>query len=225
MNIGVILNRVFRINNNPLFEYINQQKDDIDKCYLIIPKETFEEEGTDKKANYYYGTLEKFLYQLKEHHIEPYVINYSELGMFCTEHDIKEIVMAGDIMSYHQDLTKDLFIDWAWGEDYFRKKLIDYDAASNVHGWQWSASTGTDAVPYFRMFNPTRQSERFDKDALYIKKYIPIFDHVPAKFLHHPFQYQTQLVKKGIQLGEDYPKPIVDHKVAREYVMTIFKNI
>lgn len=128
-------------------------------------------------------------------------------------------------MVVSQFLTKDLFIDWAWGEDYFRKKLIDYDAASNVHGWQWSASTGTDAVPYFRMFNPTRQSERFDKDALYIKKYIPIFDNVPAKFLHHPFQYQTQLVKKGIQLGEDYPKPIVDHKVAREYVMTIFKNI
>ena len=60
MNIGVILNRVFRINNNPLFEYINQQKDAFDKCYLIIPKETFEEKGTDKKANYYYGTLEKF---------------------------------------------------------------------------------------------------------------------------------------------------------------------
>ena len=103
MNIGVILNRVFRINNNPLFEYINQQKDAFDKCYLIIPKETFEEKGTDKKANYYYGTLEKFLYKLKEHHIEPYVIDYSELGMFCTEHDIKEIVMAGDIMSYHQE--------------------------------------------------------------------------------------------------------------------------
>lgn len=56
-----------------------------------------------------------------------------------------------------------------WGEEYFRQKLIDYDAASNVHGWQWSASTGTDAVPYFRMFNPVRQSERFDKKALYIK--------------------------------------------------------
>ena len=68
-----------------------------------------------------------------------------------------------------QFLTKDLFIDWTWGENFFRKYLIDYDAASNVHGWQWSASTGTDAVPYFRMFNPIRQSERFDPKALYIK--------------------------------------------------------
>lgn len=66
-------------------------------------------------------------------------------------------------MVVSQFLTKDLFIDWTWGEEYFRQKLIDYDAASNVHGWQWSASTGTDAVPYFRMFNPVRQSERFDK--------------------------------------------------------------
>ena len=66
-------------------------------------------------------------------------------------------------MVVSQFLTKNLFIDWTWGEEYFRQYLIDYDNASNVHGWQWSASTGTDEVPYFRMFNPIRQSERFDK--------------------------------------------------------------
>ncbi len=72
-------------------------------------------------------------------------------------------------MVVSQFLTKNLFIDWTWGEEYFRQYLIDYDNASNVHGWQWSASTGTDAVPYFRMFNPIRQSERFDAQGYFIK--------------------------------------------------------
>lgn len=128
-------------------------------------------------------------------------------------------------MVVSQFLTKDLFIDWTWGEDYFRKKLIDFDSASNVHGWQWSASTGTDAAPYFRMFSPTRQSERFDKDALYIKKYIPELDDMSAKWLHEPLKHQSQLEKEGVKLGEDYPEPIVDHKSAREYVMSTFKNL
>ena len=457
MNIGVILNRVFRINHNPLFEYINQQRDDNEQCFLIIPQEIFDEEGTEKKKNFYYGVLQSFLKELKKYDIEPFLIEYSELGDFCSNNDINEIVVAGDIMSYHletydirhlkkafekydinvttiranhyfkpsatmnkqgepykvftsfykahrsslrqhdgyhyklkalaeicvksqqqlkkdyakyglseqqavtswntfldqdiqqyeenreylpevltsqlsivlayglidikqimtqllnsydedennaeqfirelmfrefyyvlmtqypntaheafndkyksikwrydnddfkhwsegttgyplvdaamaelnqtgfmhnrmrmvvsQFLTKDLFIDWTWGEDYFRRKLIDFDSASNVHGWQWSASTGTDAVPYFRMFNPIRQSERFDKDALYIKKFIPQFDHVPAKLIHNPLKNQDKLKQEGITLDEDYPKPIVDHKSARDVVITTFKNI
>lgn len=84
-----------------------------------------------------------------------------------------------------------MFIDWTWGEDYFRRKLIDFDSASNVHGWQWSASTGTDAVPYFRMFNPSRQSERFDKDALYIKTFIPQLNDVTPKLLHEPINHEA----------------------------------
>lgn len=83
-----------------------------------------------------------------------------------------------------QFLTKDLLIDWHWGETYFKDKLIDYDNASNVHGWQWSASTGTDAVPYFRMFNPIKQSERFDQNALYIKQWLPTFNNVDSHLLH-----------------------------------------
>ncbi|MCI2948201.1 DNA photolyase family protein [Staphylococcus caledonicus] len=457
MNIGVILNRVFRVNNNPLFEYISQQQEDIDKCYLIIPQELFEEDGTELKERYYYGTLDKFLKELHKHDIEPFLIDYSQLGDFSKDKGISEVVVAGDIMSYHQEaydirhlkkafekydvtvttlranhyfkpsstmnkqgepykvftsfykahrsklrqhssydyklkdiakiavksqqtldkevaqeglsesqaiknwneylendiqkydtnreylpevltsqlsivlayglidinqiiaqllesyeedesniekfirelmfrefyyvlmtqypntaheafnekyrqikwsndnknfqhwceeqtgfplvdaamaelnntgfmhnrmrmvvsqfLTKDLFIDWTWGEDYFRKKLIDFDSASNVHGWQWSASTGTDAVPYFRMFNPIRQSERFDKDALYIKKFIPLFDDISAKLIHDPLKNKAQLEEEGVKLGTDYPQPIVDHKNAREYVMETFKSI
>ena len=84
-----------------------------------------------------------------------------------------------------QFLTKELFIDWTWGENYFKNLLIDYDAASNVHGWQWSASTGTDAVPYFRMFNPIRQSERFDKKVYTLKHTCPNgLMYLPAMFMN-----------------------------------------
>lgn len=124
-----------------------------------------------------------------------------------------------------QFLTKHLFTDWRKGETYFRHQLIDYDNASNVHGWQWAASTGTDAVPYFRMFNPVRQSERFDSDGAYIKKYLKIFKDVPAKYLHHPEKNNKVLEEKyNIKIGEDYPKRIVDHSEARDFIMDIFKQ-
>ncbi|NJH96785.1 FAD-binding domain-containing protein, partial [Staphylococcus agnetis] len=119
-----------------------------------------------------------------------------------------------------------LLIDWTWGEAYFREQLIDYDNASNVHGWQWSASTGTDAVPYFRMFNPIRQSERFDAQGYFVKSEFPLFDDVPAKYIHHPSAYREELNETyHIKIGEDYPDVIVDHKASRERVMTVFKSL
>ncbi len=97
-------------------------------------------------------------------------------------------------------LTKHLLIDWRWGEVYFAKKLLDFDLASNNGGWQWAAGTGTDAQPYFRVFNPDSQTEKFDKDLKYIKKWIP-------------------------ELGtSNYPKPIVDHKFARERAIDTYKK-
>ena len=456
MAIGIILNRVFRLKSNPLLEYVSQNKEKIDKCYLIIPKEQFETES-EMKANYYKGSLQKFVNELNKQEIEPFIMPYEELIGFCKDKDIHQVVIAGDIMSYHHEtydilhqnhlfekasikvvslranhyfklnktrnhqgepykvftsfykkwrpylmkgkehsydlrdiakiavksqqiikgdyekfgiselnaqqcwskfldqdienyktnreylpevltsqlsiylayglidikqifndlldnydkdeqnyeafirelifrefyyvlithypetahvafkekyqnlewsynkgdfklwkegktgfpiidaamgeinrtgymhnrmrmvvsqfLTKDLFIDWTWGEDYFRQKLIDYDAASNVHGWQWSASTGTDAAPYFRMFNPIRQSERFDKEALYIKTFVPQFNDIDAKYLHDTHKHQNQLQSQGIELGKDYPKQMVDHGKSREYVMSAFKAL
>jgi deoxyribodipyrimidine photo-lyase len=97
-------------------------------------------------------------------------------------------------------LTKHLMIDWRWGEAYFAKKLLDYELASNNGGWQWAAGTGTDAQPYFRVFNPTSQTEKFDKDLKYIKKWIP--------------EFQT----------EKYPEPIVDHKFARQRAIDTYKS-
>lgn len=128
-------------------------------------------------------------------------------------------------MVVSQFLTKHLFIDWTMGEDYFRQYLIDYDNASNVHGWQWSASTGTDAVPYFRMFNPIRQSERFDAQGYFIKTQLAVFDDVPSKYIHNPTKHKDLLKDKyNIEIGKDYPQAIVDHKESRDYVMHKFKQ-
>lgn len=97
-------------------------------------------------------------------------------------------------------LTKHLLIDWRWGEAYFAKKLLDFELSSNNGGWQWAAGTGTDAQPYFRVFNPESQTEKFDKELKYIKKWVPEFG-TPA-----------------------YPKPMVDHKFARERAINTYKT-
>jgi deoxyribodipyrimidine photo-lyase len=96
-------------------------------------------------------------------------------------------------------LTKHLLIDWRWGEAYFAKKLLDFDLAANNGGWQWAASSGCDAAPYFRVFNPYLQAEKFDPESRYVKKWVP-------------------------EIGSSgYPKPIVDHSFARKRVLDVYK--
>ncbi|MDN8598054.1 deoxyribodipyrimidine photo-lyase [Citrobacter sp. S2-9] len=107
-------------------------------------------------------------------------------------------------------LVKDLLIDWREGERYFMSQLIDGDLAANNGGWQWAASTGTDAAPYFRIFNPTTQGEKFDRDGDFIRRWVPELRNVPGKAIHTPW---TWAQKEGVTL--DYPPPIVDHKQAR----------
>lgn len=96
-------------------------------------------------------------------------------------------------------------------------QLIDGDLAANNGGWQWSASTGTDAAPYFRIFNPTTQGERFDPQGKFIRQYLPELADVPDKFIHQPHKWAEQQ-----HLNLDYPKPIVDHKQARLQTLTAF---
>ena len=114
-------------------------------------------------------------------------------------------------------LVKDLQIDWRWGERYFAEKLIDFDLAANNGGWQWAASTGCDAQPWFRIFNPVTQSEKFDQEGKFIRRYVPELKNCPEKFIHTPWllpeheQHPLNLV-----IGKDYPAPIVDHALARE---------
>ena len=113
-------------------------------------------------------------------------------------------------------LTKDLHIDWRLGERYFAEKLIDYDTAVNSGNWQWAASTGCDAVPYFRIFNPWRQQERFDLNCNYIKKWIPELEKMEPKDIHNLW--------KNFPLNLKYPKPMVVHKNEAEITKEIFKS-
>jgi deoxyribodipyrimidine photo-lyase len=113
-------------------------------------------------------------------------------------------------------LVKDLGIDWRRGERYFAERLNDYDLAANNGGWQWAASTGCDAQPYFRIFNPVTQSERFDADGKFIRRYLPELARVPAAQLHAPWRLAPlEQQAAGCVIGRDYPAPVVDHSAAR----------
>ena len=113
-------------------------------------------------------------------------------------------------------LMKDLGIDWRWGERYFAEKLLDFDMAANNGGWQWAASSGCDAQPYFRIFNPTTQSEKFDAEGKFIKRYLPQLTKLPPKLIHAPWTAKpAELAACGVSLGDNYPAPIVRHDEAR----------
>jgi deoxyribodipyrimidine photo-lyase len=121
-------------------------------------------------------------------------------------------------------LTKDLLCNWQWGERYFMQKLIDGDLAANNGGWQWAASTGTDAQPFFRIFNPVSQGEKFDPDGTYVKRYVPELRRIPAKYIHRPWELSpSEQEAVGCVLGRDYPHPIVDHKVQRERALALYR--
>ncbi len=114
-------------------------------------------------------------------------------------------------------LVKDLFIDWKAGQAWFMRMLVDGDAASNNGGWQWTAGTGTDAAPFFRVFNPVLQGKRFDPVGEYVRRYIPELNAVPNGFIHEPWLMPNSLQNQlGIKIGRDYPHPIVEHSAARE---------
>jgi len=121
-------------------------------------------------------------------------------------------------------LTKDLLIDWRWGERWFAAKLNDYDLAANAGGWQWAASTGCDAQPYFRIFNPVLQSERFDPQGRFIRRYLPELAKVPEAYLHAPWTMPPlEQQAAGCVIGRDYPAPMVEHAGARERALELFK--
>jgi len=120
-------------------------------------------------------------------------------------------------------LVKDLLIDWRRGERHFADTLIDYDLASNNGGWQWAASTGCDAQPYFRIFNPVTQSERFDPDGTFIRRYVPEVAALSASEIHAPWRVPGLVQQaKRVVVGRDYPAPIVDHAAARTRALALF---
>lgn len=122
-------------------------------------------------------------------------------------------------------LVKDLRIDWQSGERYFMQHLVDGDVAANNGNWQWCASTGTDAMQGYRIFNPTLQSEKFDPDGQYLRRYVPELASVPTKWIHEPqLMPQDEQIRVGCRIGSDYPEPIVNHRQARQEYLDLGKQ-
>jgi deoxyribodipyrimidine photo-lyase len=154
-----------------------------------------------------------------------------KFSMFCSastgvpivDAGVSELLQTGKMhnrvrMVVASFFTKDLLLPWQWGEKFFAKHLLDYDGASNILSWQWSAGTGIDPQPYFRVFNPYLQSKKFDKNALYIKKHLRQLQHIDAKNLHK----EEFLLDASIK---NYPKPMLEHKLAAKIAIDKFKNI
>jgi deoxyribodipyrimidine photo-lyase len=123
-------------------------------------------------------------------------------------------------------LVKHLLIDWREGEKWFWDTLVDADAGSNPANWQWVAGSGADAAPYFRVFNPILQGEKFDPDGDYVRRWVPELARLPDKYIHQPWEATPlELAAAGIELGNTYPYPIVDHKVGRERALKAYATI
>ncbi|MCB8929032.1 MAG: deoxyribodipyrimidine photo-lyase [Ardenticatenaceae bacterium] len=122
-------------------------------------------------------------------------------------------------------LVKDLLINWQWGEAFFMQHLVDGDPAANNGGWQWTAGTGTDAAPYFRIFNPISQSKKFDPTGAYIRRWVPELADVPNDYIHEPWEMPPMVQKSAnCQIGSDYPMRIVDHSDARDWTLAAYKQ-
>lgn len=143
-------------------------------------------------------------------------------GVPIVDAGVRELLQTGKMhnrvrMVVASFFTKDLLLPWQWGEKFFASLLLDYDVASNILSWQWSAGTGIDPQPYFRVFNPYLQSKKFDKEASYIKKFIPELQAIDAKNIHN----EAYLLNANIK---NYPKPICEHKIAAKIAIESFKN-
>jgi len=123
-------------------------------------------------------------------------------------------------------LVKNLLVNWQHGEKWFWDCLVDADLASNSASWQWVAGSGADAAPYFRIFNPLLQGEKFDKHGVYVRKYCPELANLPDKYIHKPWEAPPLIATQaGVHLGENYPKPIVDLKASRLRALDAFKTL
>ncbi len=123
-------------------------------------------------------------------------------------------------------LTKDLLISWTDGAKWFWDTLVDADLACNSLGWQWAAGCGADAAPYFRLFNPELQGEKFDPEGIYGKHWLPGLGNLPAQWIHKPWKTPPkELLADGIVLGQTYPTPVVDHSTARQRALAALAQI
>jgi deoxyribodipyrimidine photo-lyase len=123
-------------------------------------------------------------------------------------------------------LTKHLLMHWREGEQWFWDCLLDADLASNACSWQWVGGSGADASPYFRIFNPIAQGEKFDKSGVYTRHWVPELAEMPDKYLYKPWEAPELTLKAaGVELGKTYPNPIVDHREARETALEAYATL
>ena len=123
-------------------------------------------------------------------------------------------------------LTRHLLLDWRIGEDHFMRTLIDGDLASNVGGWQWTAGVGTDAQPWFRIFNPVLQGERFDPDGTWVRTWVPELAPLPDTVIHQPWALPPgEQDALGVVIGRDYPAPVIDLADGRDRALAAFKAV
>ncbi len=123
-------------------------------------------------------------------------------------------------------LVKDLLLPWQTGAEWFWDTLVDADLASNTLGWQWTAGCGADAAPFFRIFNPVSQGEKFDPNGDYVRHWVPELSMIPAKWIHQPWMAPSDVLRSaGVVMGKSYPAPIVDHGKARQMALEAFANI
>jgi deoxyribodipyrimidine photo-lyase len=120
-------------------------------------------------------------------------------------------------------LIKHLLQDWRVGEAWFWDTLVDANLANNAGGWQWVAGSGADAAPYFRIFNPIMQGEKFDPEGDYVRRWVPELAQLPSKYIHKPWTAPAGVLQQaGLTLGRDYPQPLVDHDKARKAALAAF---
>ncbi|MBE0696010.1 MAG: FAD-binding domain-containing protein, partial [Anaerolineaceae bacterium] len=120
-------------------------------------------------------------------------------------------------------LVKDLLVDWRWGEGWFMENLLDGDPAANNGGWQWTAGTGTDAAPYFRVFDPILQGQKFDPHGDAVRRWLPELAGVPDEYIHTPWKMSPDLQSRaGCVIERDYPAPIVEHNFARQRALDVY---
>jgi deoxyribodipyrimidine photo-lyase len=123
-------------------------------------------------------------------------------------------------------LIKHLLIDWRKGEQWFWDTLLDADPANNPASWQWVAGSGADAAPYYRIFNPIIQGEKFDKDGAYVRRYVPELSNMPDAYIHKPWEAPSDVLSKaGVVLGKTYPRPIIEHDFARKRALAALETI
>lgn len=121
-------------------------------------------------------------------------------------------------------LTKDLLVDWRWGERRFMDHLVDGDPAANNGGWQWTAGVGTDAAPYFRVFNPVLQGKKYDPEGAYVRRWVAELARVPRRYVHEPWLMPFDVQRdSGCVIGSVYPPPLVDHSQMRSRALAAYR--